>query len=543
MPEVSQPTQKLIQKYQAWYQSLQPKEGVSTIHVDEIASQVATFYEKIRMVVDWKDEHLVRSTAIIRKLKRRFVDWQLSDFAVEKEIAEPLVLGLIRGGHFPNDRIEESKISEVQKVINKYLFIFKNAPAAKSKREKLQFYNWLLEIAACEIEETISFPLREVALIDYMFELMKERIKLKDKVIVIGGIKEEEKNIQIYIAVQQALFKLDNPIISYNLLKYKYPQWKSATQDWLSEIAKNIYSLWYETEEQLSHPLGKKFYAICEKYDTPYLLLGDILSQESPEEVLKKISNPEVLENLIRGAYRKRLSTLRSRLFRAASYSTLSVLLVNSLSVIILEIPVAKWIYGFFSKSPILTISVDILGPTFLMFLFVATIRPPLKSNLEVVVMEAMKIVYQTEKADVYEIKVPKKRRVITRLIIDLIYLSGALISFGAVFYIFRTVKFPLTSIIINIIFVALITFTGLAVRKKGQELTIEEKKGGFLELLFDILALPVASTGRWLSNKWKKYNAIAVFFNAMIDMPFSVFVEFLENWRYFLKEKKEEIH
>jgi len=52
-----------------------------------------------------------------------------------------------------------------------------------------------------------------------------------------------------------------------------------------------------------------------------------------------------------------------------------------------------------------------------------------------------------------------------------------------------------------------------------------------------------VAGCGRWLSNKWKRYNAIAAFFNALIDMPFSIFVEFLENWRFFLKEKKEEIH
>jgi len=43
-----------------------------------------------------------------------------------------------------------------------------------------------------------------------------------------------------------------------------------------------------------------------------------------------------------------------------------------------------------------------------------------------------------------------------------------------------------------------------------------------------------MAELGRWLSNKWKKYNAIAAFFNALIDMPFWVFVEFLEKWRNF---------
>ena len=47
MPQISQSTKKLLQQYQIWYQSLQPKEGVLTIHVDEVASRVAAFYEKI----------------------------------------------------------------------------------------------------------------------------------------------------------------------------------------------------------------------------------------------------------------------------------------------------------------------------------------------------------------------------------------------------------------------------------------------------------------------------------------------------------------
>ena len=91
--------------------------------------------------------------------------------------------------------------------------------------------------------------------------------------------------------------------------------------------------------------------------------------------------------------------------------------------------------------------------------------------------------------------------------------------------------------------FVALIAFAGLAVKNRAEELTVEEKKTGFFEFLFDIFFMPLVGLGRWLSNKWKKYNAITAFFNALIDMPFTIFVEFLEQWRYFLKEKKEEIH
>lgn len=542
MSQLSPQTQKLIQKYKEWYDSLIPKEGVSTIHVDEIASKVAAFYEKIRMIVDWKEEHLIRRVAIIRKLKRRFLNWDLDKFSSKEDFAEPLVLELIRGGHFQNDKIEESKLADVQMVINKYIFILKNCPEARNPREKFQFLNWLFEIAACEIEETIAPFIKEIALIDYMFELMKERIRLSEGVFSIGGlkIKEEEKDIQIYIAIQQALFKLDHPIISYNLLKYRFPQWKKATLEQLKEMAKNIYGIWQKIEEDLSHPLGKKFYTICEKYDTPYLLLGDILSGENSEEVLNKILNPEALEGLIRNAYNKRFFTLRRRLFRAAFYTTLSVLLGNGLSLFLLEMPLARIIHGRFTP---LSIVVDIFESTLLMFLFLVTIKLPLESNLNLVVVETMKIVYKTEKRDIYEIKIPRKRGLIMQFIVGLTYLFGASVSLTILIWIFQLAKFPATSVVINIIFIPITVFAGLTIRKKSEELTVEEKKAGFFGFLFDIFSLPVAGLGRWLSNKWKRYNAIAAFFNALIDMPFTLFVEFLEQWRFFLKEKKEEIH
>ena len=543
MAELTQQTKKLISQYQIWHQSLQKKEGISTIHVDEVASKVAAFYEKIRIIVDWKEEHLMRRAMIIRKLKRRFLEIDFKNPSLENKIAEPLILELIRGGHFPNDSVPESKIDSIQKIINKYLVILRDSPAAASKREELQFYNWTIEIAACEIEENLASFRKEKALIEYMFELMKERIVLSEGIVKKGGLKERDEDILIYIAIQQALFKLDNSIISYNLIKYQNPQWTSPSPELFSDYAKNIFKIWGGIEDYLSHPLGKKFYTICEKYDTSYLLLGDILTEGDPAEISAKVSQPEVLEELIKNAYNKRLSTLKGRLFRAAAYSTLSVLLTNAFSVAVVEIPLAKWIYGSFSKSPLLTIGVDILGPTALMFLMVSTIGLPSKRNLDIVVMETMKIVYPKERLDTYEIKVPRKKGVITKTIIGFIYLLAATISFGFIYFIFRLAKFPITSVIVNILFVALIISAGLAVKKRGEELTIEEKKGGIAGFIFDIFSLPVAGTGRWLSNKWKRYNAIAAFFNALIDMPFTIFVEFLEQWRFFLKEKKEEIH
>jgi len=153
-----------------------------------------------------------------------------------------------------------------------------------------------------------------------------------------------------------------------------------------------------------------------------------------------------------------------------------------------------------------------------------------------------MKIVYENTKPDTYEIKIAKKRGLITRLFLTLIYLFGAVISFGFLFWIFSYFQFSISSIIINFVFIALILFAAKAIQKRARELTIEEDSEGVLEFVSDVLFLPITEIGRWLSNTWKQYNAFAALFSALIDMPFSAFVEFLERWRYFIKEKKEEI-
>src|SRR3990167_8158930 len=162
MAELSQATKNVIAKYSLWHELSKKKDDVPTIHVDEVALKVAAFYEHIRTIVDWKEEHLMRRAAIIRKLKRRFLDLELNNFTAGN-LAENLVLELVRGGYFPNDTLAESKIKDVQKVVDKYIFILKESPENKKGKAGLQFYNRLLEIASCEIEETLAPSIREMA--------------------------------------------------------------------------------------------------------------------------------------------------------------------------------------------------------------------------------------------------------------------------------------------------------------------------------------------------------------------------------------------
>jgi len=529
MPKLSEPTKVLINNFEKWRSSLQPKENAPTIHVDEVASKVAAFYEKIRGIIDWKEEHLLKRRAIERILKRKIL-------MEENNIAESLVLELIRGGHFPNDRIEEEKITRVEKTIKKYIFILNNA---RVEEKKIHLYTWLSEIAACEIEEILSPSLRERALINYMFETLKQRIQLTERILKIKRVSDKEKNTQTYIAVQRALFNLDGPVISYHLLKYYYPDWKDLSAERLKEITANIEKIKRNLEKSLNHPLSDKFYQIAEKYDTPYLLLGDVLSEDT--SIKDKIYSPQEIEKATTRSYEKRVKTLKKRLGRAAFYATLSIFLTNIFSLLLIEIPFNKWVTGYFFNF--FAMGIDIAVPTLIMFLLVVTIKPPGRENLPKVIMETMKIVYSQEKQDVYEIKTFRKKNIVFSTIINLFYSIGFLIILLLIIWALSKISFPPLSYVIFIIFLSLIAFAGARIRQRAKELQIIEERETIYHLLIDPFAVPVVQLGKWLTIKWKRYNIIAVFFSALIDMPFTVFVEFIEQWRYFLKEKKEKIH
>jgi hypothetical protein len=371
---------------------------------------------------------------------------------------------------------------------------------------------------------------------DFMFSSMKDKIKISEKIYDAGLLKKENTDAQIYIAVQQSLFKLDKPMISYNLLMFKYPRWKKSDEQFLLGMAQAIVKIWQAIEKDLAGPLSVKFYNICEKYDTPYLLLGDILFQEGTQNILDSSS----FESSIKKAYQKRLSTLKTRTKRAAIYSTVSIFATKILSLILLSIILSKILPEESQSIPML-IS-DVLIPTALMFFMVSFIKPPSQRNMKIVVLETMKIIYNREAQDVYEIKMKRKKGFAMRITLSLMYVVSACISFGSIYYAFHYFGFPFSSIIINMIFIALILFAGTALQKRAQELTVEEEKESFISFLADMLFLPVQGLGQWLSNKWKKYNAFTAIFNALVDMPFSAFVEFLEKWRYFIRERKEEI-
>ncbi len=550
MPELASSTQKLMEKYRSSLNQKVDLDNSSVIHVDEIAKKVASFYDKIRGIIDWKGEHLLRRNAIERTLRRKTLPKVSILKNEKKEVdAKSLVLELIRAGHLPNDTIKESKIEEVQHSLDKYVYILNNLPTKNNNDYKTAIYQWLTSIAACEVEEILNPSRVEKFLLDYMFEQMKERIKLED------GAKEIDKRTKetlIFIATQRALFGLDEPIITYHLFKHNYSNWNKLPQKDLRAITNKIYKIREKINRYFTHELEAKFYQLCKKQSTPYLLIGDIL-KENKEETGKMLSAPEALEKKIKSVYKKRVSTLKARLSRSATYSTISIFITNVAALYLLEIPLAKiinwqantrWTWEIFGLDyPISAILGTILIPTIIMAAFVLTVSSPPKENLHKVIIETMNVVYKKEKVNHLKVKEHRKRGFISNILINFVWVLSTIFSLGLIVKGLSFLNFPPLSYLIFIIFLSLIGFAGTKIRERSRELHMLNEKEGLTSVILDIFALPMIRIGKWFTNKWKKYNIISVFFSALVDLPFMSFVRFLEQWRGFLKEKREDIY
>ena len=104
-----------------------------------------------------------------------------------------------------------------------------------------------------------------------------------------------------------------------------------------------------------------------------------------------------------------------------------------------------------------LTLLIDLLIPSLVMFLLVLAIRPPHVSNYPVVAKEIKKIVYQQPEEDVYELALNKKKSKFLNVLFILVSTIFGLLGLALIFWIFKIAKVPWTSMYIDTVNVAMI--------------------------------------------------------------------------------------
>ena len=531
----------LVAKYYA-QEIIDKQEKESKIHIDEIASGVAKFYEQIRKIIDWKDDNALRRGAIERILKRRLLPKMITGSFTQDDslhLAQTMTEELIRGGHLPNHEVPRSRVEVVSDSLNKYLYFLEysiRSYGITNVKKVNEVTIFLIEIAACEIEEVLTRPAKEYGIMEVMSKIMNERIKVEPE----NTLKKDAKLDLIRVSVQRKLYHLDDNYIVYMYLRRKYPNWDHFSQEELKEFAQNLESIQKNSEEYINSKICKKFDEIISQYSAVFVLLDDVFDdlKDSPKSIEKNINDKSLLLSLITDNYNKRRDTLKRTLRNSAIFSTLSVFLSNWVTFYLIEVPVARLFYEEFN---LLATIVDFLLPALVMFLLVIFIKPPKEDNLDKVLKASEDLLYDHPKYEIYEIKLEENTSPVGKLVISSFYIISTILLFVGIGFLFYVAKLPMTSVVYDTFTIAVTFSAALAVRNKSKELQVGES-GKFGEFLFDIFTVPVAKVGTFLSSKWKEYNVVAIFTNYLVEVPFVAILNFIELWSKFIKERKAEI-
>jgi len=489
------------------------------IHVDEIASKVAGFYEKVRNVIEYRDAHLLRKGAILRILRRRVLFKDFSD-----DFAEPLIKELIRSGHLANDTVPETKIADVRGIIANLLFFLKAEKSFSVSGIRSVSSEWLVGMFASRIEEEL-FPFPEgVLLAEMMYGTMKEGLVLRN-----CPLEEREAGLQLFIAVQKALFRPDPSQLEYILLKVTYPSWGNFSDAELAEVAGNLAAFRMTAKKILENPFAPYFLKVCNKEKIIFQLIGDLVFDRAPLDDF---------ESQLKFLYGKRYQKAAQQLHRLAFFSVLSFLISKMVVAIAIEVPLDQYLYHAVSLT---SMAVNIIFPPFLMLLIVLGVRLPSKQNYDLVERAVREIIGGDEKRK-YTVVIPKKKGGITRFFVYLAY-AAALVA--VLYYATKellALHFSPASIVIFLLFTSMVVATGVKIRNRTKEMSLEKEKASVWSFLADLVIVPFMTIGRWIISGLSKFNVLVIIFNFLIELPFQFFIEFIENFREFVKARKEEI-
>jgi hypothetical protein len=201
-------------------------------------------------------------------------------------------------------------------------------------------------------------------------------------------------------------------------------------------------------------------------------------------------------------------------------------------------VPVARLFYEEFNT---LATVIDFVLPTVVMFLLVIFIKAPKEDNIEKVMQVITNLLYKGQEYDNYEINVEEKKLTFGVVLINIVYTISTILTFLGIGYIFYIAKLPMTSVIYDTFTITLTIYAAVIVRKESKELYVGDDRN-FKDFLFDIMTVPIAKVGQFLSRKWKEYNVVAIATNFLIEIPLVSMLDFIEDWSKFIRERKSEL-
>ncbi len=502
-----------------------PPNDVVTIGINELSKKAGVFYERIRYSMDYREEHTIRRSAVERILSRNLF------FSPESKVAHVLIQELIRGGYLANHSVSESRVVEVEAIIDKFLSIDKvlNEKSLSTTATRKR----LLSLAATEIEFFFFDNKIDELVVNTFFETVKDRLRFS-KIIR----KDHDRDAQIYLACRRSLLKNDNAALAYGLWLRYIPQWKNIhqTSD-IAEIGQHFVGIDKNIERQLKDRLSWRLAYRIKNYGIYFSLIREI-AVNFGAETEQIFADPKLLEKEVRHLLEDKYKNQNSKTRRSALRAVIYLFLTKMVLAFFVELPYDLVFFGGIHYMPL---AVNVFFHPLLLLFITATIRPLGPANTKYILVGMQNLVYGKEIKTISI--VGKSEGGVLSVIFLLLYGILFLISFGVIITVLQKLDFSVVSIALFLFFLTFVSYFGLRIRYVAKSWAVTAGEERTLSFLLSLFALPIVDAGRWMSSQFSTVNVFVFIMDFIIETPFKIALGVFDSFISFLKEKREEIH
>lgn len=505
-------------------------DDISQLTVSQTVSFLALVYERLRNAVEFREDHLVLRAAIERIIKRR-----LSMNPEGKGEGENLLRELLWARYFDNGTLGGEDIVKSQEIIDKYLFLRKQIVSGRPGEVQQYLNEFLLSILTCELEETLkpASASKQTDFTFFVYQVLRGKVKIE-------GLTEQQKDSFFLAAVEKVYGKSDKQYQRYHLFITIYKRLQEYSTHDLKELGSKLPAIFKKIDDIITSPYVETLTKFVRKQLPPFLIIFEIIKSKF-SEVGSILGDKEKLWEEVDMTCRDKYQQLGTRIRNLAIKSFIYILLTKMLFAIILEYPLSLYLY---SEVNLRSIAINSLFPPLLMAIILLFFRVPGEDNTKKIYERIIEIINAEKSFETQVAFVPRKPRVRRPSLVfgfTVFYSITFIVTLTVMYEILTLLNFNFISQAIFLFFVSVVTFFSYRIRQMVNELRLDEKEG-ILTPIADFFFMPILSLGKFFSQEIAKLNFFIFVFDFLIEAPFKMVFEIVEEWISFVKKRKEEI-
>lgn len=497
------------------------------INVNRLISEVASWYEKLRTAMDYRDEEVVVRAAIERILKRRLFFGEVIKEEGDK-MAEALVRELAWAGYFPNGEIPEDSTVQVSESIDVHLALKKRLSSEKLMPEG-KINSLIISLLSSDIDAILKPTPANDTVANFMFQIIRDSVQIE-------GEGEETRDAQILLAVRRSFAKDDLPLLRYHLFLQVFGRLK---QENLETIVASFKVGYQEMERQLNFKKKDTILNHIKRQTAPFLILYDVLVEEKAS-VRGLIENDEMLQERVFNAADRRYKGIRKKVRTAVIRSFVFILFTKVLFAVFVEGTFERLYYGHILWK---SMAINTTVPPAIMLFLGLFIKAPGKDNSEIIFNKIKDILHKEKPVITRTLYLSSRdeEKSFTYYIFWTLWAGAFLLSFGGIIFILSKIGFNVVSQGIFLFFLTVISFLAYRIHQSANVYKVEGRQS-ILGPLFDFLFMPIVRVGRSFTESIAQVNILLIIIDFLIEAPFKAVFGFVEQWFFFLSNKREQL-